>query len=185
MNFPSVEAATISVSVNTGIEPSIDLSKPTGAQEAWYDIEYGCHVLEDCPLPPLEKDDLAPTVAQDNHPLLGSPQRATSHHIDGNAQCISEEPGADTLPQPRREDGEYDCGNSVSELEKDMLLAFKEQDDLSRANTLNSPHPQHLSSELVQPQICQEAGQSGTSIAGLEELIIGRTQAEEGEVQEQ
>jgi hypothetical protein len=37
----------------------------------------------------------------------------------------------------------------------------------------------------VQPQICQEPGQSGTSIAGLEELTIGRTQAEEGELQEQ
>jgi hypothetical protein len=141
MNSPSIEAAAIPASADVGIEPTVEPNKPTGPvnQEAWYDVEYGCYVLEDGPLPPLEKDDLAPAVAQDNHPSLGLSQDASSPHSDGNTQCTSQETGADGLPQPRRKDSEHDCGESVSELEKDMLQAFKEQEDLSSANIPN-PH---------------------------------------------
>jgi hypothetical protein len=101
MNSPSIEAAAIPASANVGIEPTVEPNKPTGPvnQEAWYDIECGCYVLKDCPLPPLEKDDLASSVAQDNHPSLGLSQDASSRHSDGNTQCISQETGADGFPR--------------------------------------------------------------------------------------
>lgn len=53
MNTPSIEAAAMLASADVGIESSLELKKPTSHvnQEAWYDIEYGCYVLEDCPLP--------------------------------------------------------------------------------------------------------------------------------------
>jgi hypothetical protein len=63
-NSPSIEAATIPSSANAGIE-LVEVNKPTSPinQEAWYDIDYSCYVLEDCPLPPPKKDDLALIVA--------------------------------------------------------------------------------------------------------------------------
>jgi hypothetical protein len=104
---------------------------PTGPvnQEAWYDIEYGCYVLEECPLPPLAKDYLASAVAQDNHPSLGLSQDASSAHSNGNTQCTSQDPGADGLPRPKHKDNEHGSGESVSELEKYMLQAFKQHED--------------------------------------------------------
>ena len=50
MNTPSIEAAAMLASADVGIESSLELKKPTSHvnQEAWYDIEYGCYVLEDC-----------------------------------------------------------------------------------------------------------------------------------------
>jgi hypothetical protein len=136
MNSPFIEPAAMPTSADVGIDPTVELNKPTTHvnQEAWYDIEYGCYVPEDGPLP-LEKDDLAPLLAEDNQPSPGSSQDAISPHSDGNTQYTSQEPRADALPQPRRKDNKYDCGESVSELEKDMLQAFKEQEDLSSANT--------------------------------------------------
>src|SRR5882757_4310439 len=112
MNSPAIETAAIPAFADVGIEPTVEPNKPTSHvnQEAWYDIEYGCYVLEDCPLPPLENDDLAPAVAQDNHPSLGLSQDASSPHSVGNTRCTSQEPGADGLRQPRRRDSKHDCG---------------------------------------------------------------------------
>ena len=64
MDSPSIEATAIPASVDVDIEPSIEPDKPTSPvnQEAWYNIEYGCYVLEDRPLP-FQKDDLASVVA--------------------------------------------------------------------------------------------------------------------------
>jgi hypothetical protein len=86
MNGPSIEAAAVPASADIGIEPTVESNKPTSpaSQEAWYEIEYGCYVLED-PLPPLEKDDLAPVVARDNYLSLRLSQEASSSHSDGNA----------------------------------------------------------------------------------------------------
>jgi hypothetical protein len=61
-------------------------------------------------------------------------------------------------------------GETVSKLEKDMLLAFKEQEDLSVAHSSNSVHSQYLSPESAQCEISQELDQSGTRGAGSEEL---------------
>jgi hypothetical protein len=161
MNSPSIEPADIPASADVGIEPTVEPNKPSSPvnQKAWYDIEYGCYILED-PLPPLERDDLAPAVAQDNHPSLGLSQDASNPYSDGNAQCTSQEPGADALHQPRRKDSEHDSGESVSELEKDLLKAFKEQDDLSSANISNPPHSHHSSPEPACLQLDQEPDQS-------------------------
>jgi hypothetical protein len=161
MTSTSIEAAAIPASADVGIEPTVEPNKPTSPvnQEAWYDIEYGCYVLEDCPLPPLEKDDLAPAVTEDNHPSLGLSQDMSSPHSDGNTQCTSQETGADGLPQPRRKDSEHDSEESASELEKDMLEAFKEQEDLSSANFLNPPHSHRPSPEPACLQVDQEPDQ--------------------------
>jgi hypothetical protein len=77
-------------------------------REQYRFIEYGCYVLEDCPLPPLEKDNVAPTVAQDNYPSSGSSQDTTGQPSDGSTHCIAEEPGADMLPHPTDKGGEHD-----------------------------------------------------------------------------
>jgi len=69
----------------------------------------------------------------------------SSQHSDGNAHCTSQEAGADGLPQPKRKDSEQDCRENVSELEKIMLKAFEEQEDLSPANTPNLPHSNRTS----------------------------------------
>jgi hypothetical protein len=130
-------------------------------QEAWYDVEDGCYVFED-PLP-LEKDGLTPAVAQDNHSWLGLSQDMSSQHSDGNAHCTSQEAGADGLPQPSN-DNEHDCVESVSELEKDMLKAFNEQEDLSSANTPEPPHSRRHSPEPACLQVDQEPDQSASEV---------------------
>lgn len=62
----------------------------------------------------------------------GLSQDASSPHRDGNTQCTAQEPGADALPQQRHNDSE-NYGESAAGHEKDMLLAFKEQEALSSA----------------------------------------------------
>jgi hypothetical protein len=155
MNSPSIEAATIPASNDVGIEPTTDFNRPTSPvnKEAWYDVEDDCYVFED-PLP-LEKDGLTAAVAQDNLFWLGVSQDMSSQHSDGNAHCTSQEAGADGLPQPSN-DSEQDCGENVSELEKNMLKAFEEQEDLPPANTPNLPHSNRPRPE---PACLQEDGE--------------------------
>jgi hypothetical protein len=88
---------------------------------------------------------LTPAAAQVSHPSLGLSQNLSSLYIDRNSQYTSKEPGADTLPQPSN-NSEYNCGESVPELEKDILQAFKEQGDLLSASTLKN-----LILQLLQP----------------------------------
>jgi hypothetical protein len=102
-------------------------------------------------------------------PLPELLQDTTNQNKDGNTQCTLGEPGADILSQSSDNDGERECGENKSELEKDMLLAFKEQEDLSLAHSPNSVHRQHLSPKPAQPEISQEPDQSGSSRASLEE----------------
>jgi hypothetical protein len=113
---------------------------------------------------------LAPTSAQDNHTSGGLSHSTTSKHSDGNTQCTSDEPGADTLTQPSEEDGEHDCGESGSELERDMLLAFERQENLLPAYTTSSLYPHHTGSEFAHTQVDQEPDQNGHSHGGLEGL---------------
>jgi hypothetical protein len=159
MNSPSIEAVAIPASADAGIQPATDPNKSASPvnQEAWYDVEDGGYVFED-PLP-LDSGTLAPAVAQDNHSSLGLSQGASSQHSDGNAQCISQEPGPGGLPQPSN-DNEHDCVESVSELEKDMLKAFKEQEDLSSASTPKPPHSRRHSPVPACLQVEQEPDQS-------------------------
>jgi hypothetical protein len=83
-------------------------------------------VLAACPIPLPEVDGLTPILAPDYCRSPRLPQDATNQHNDGNTQRTSRGRGADALPQPLDGDGEQECGENVSELEKDMLLVFKE-----------------------------------------------------------
>jgi hypothetical protein len=73
---------------------------------------------------------------------------------------------------------------TVSELEKDLLLAFEEQENPSLAPAPSSPRPHRPSAEPLHPQIDREHDQSGR----LEELRPStplRSQDQEEEPQEQ
>jgi hypothetical protein len=151
-------------------------------QVAWFDIEDGCYISEDpIPLeknglaPAAAQDNHPLPESCDNsssphtdgnsqctsqepgadgmpRPSNDNEHDASSQHSYGNAQCTSQEPGLDSLLQPRRKDSEHDHGESVSELEKDMLKAFKEQEDISLANT---PQPLHSHRPSPDPECLQ------------------------------
>lgn len=57
-------------------------------------------------------------------------------------------------------------GESVSELEKDMLHAFEEQEGLSAANTPNRPHSHRPNPEPACLQVDQEPDQSAPQALG-------------------
>jgi hypothetical protein len=67
------------------------------------------------------------------------------------------------------EDG-GDSGENVFDLEKDMLLAFEEQEKSSSATALSSPQPLCRYTEQLSPQIDQEDDQGDTSHSRLNEL---------------
>jgi hypothetical protein len=77
----------------------------------------------------------------------------------------------------------------LSELEKDMLLAIQEQEDLSAAVPSSLlPHRHRHSPEPTREQMDQEQDQSETSRSGLKgpkDSSPHRPQAEEGEPQGQ
>lgn len=166
----SLGATAVSTRVDD-IESTVELNKQIGPLS---NVENGCYVLEECSLPPLEVNHLIPILAEGNHHSPRLSQDATKQHSYG----ISEENWADTVPQPSNENGDHEHGEYVSEFEKDMLLAFKEQESLSLANIPNSLHPQNLSSEPAHPQIDQELDQSPTNVARLEEPRHGCSQVE-------
>ena len=159
----------------TGSDSTTELNNLTDLpnQDAWYDIEYGRHVVEDRPSLPLEQDELTRMAAQGVCPSPELLRDMTNQCKDGNTQYTSEELGLDMLYQQSDNDGEPEGGKSVSELEKDIVLAFKEQDELSSAHSPNSVHLHHLSPKPVQPDIGQEPDQSRSSSTGLEELSYG------------
>jgi hypothetical protein len=68
------------------------------------------------------------------------------------------------------EDGGGDSGENVCDLERDMLLAFEEQEKSSSATALSSPQPPCRYTEQSSPQIDQEDDQSDTSHSRLDEL---------------
>jgi len=64
-------------------------------------------------------------------------------------------------------------GENVSDLERDMLLAFEEQEKSSSATALSSPQPPCRYTEQLSPQIDQEDDQGDTSHSRLNELGYG------------
>lgn len=110
---------SVSAPIDGGIESTVELHKPTTyvSQEVWYDVEDGCSARGRW---------VNSILAKDYCRSPGLPQDATNQHNDGNTQRTSRGGGADALPQPFDGDGEQECGENVSELEKDMLLVFKE-----------------------------------------------------------
>jgi hypothetical protein len=159
----SLGATAVSAQVDGGIESTVELNKQTGplSEEAWYDVEDGYYVLEEHPLPPLEENYLMPMLAEDDRHSSGLLQDTFNYHNHGNTQRSSEEPEADRLHQPSNENRELERGENVSELEKDMLLAFEERDNLSSTNTPNSPHPHHPISQPAPPPNGPRTGSQG------------------------
>ena len=83
---------------------------------------------------------------------------------DVEAGCyVDEEPAPHSLPKPLDEDGGGDSVENVSDLERDMLLAFEEQEKSSSATALSSPQPPCRYTEQSSPQIDQEDDQGDTS----------------------
>lgn len=80
------------------------------------------------------------------------------------------------LPQPSN-GNEHDCVESVSKLEKDMLQAFKEQEDLSSANTPKPHHSRHHSPDPACRQVDQEPDHSVAEV--LRDASPLRTQSQE------
>ena len=77
---------------------------------------------------------------------------------------------------------------TISELEKDLLLAFEEQEKPSFPPAPSSPRPHRPSAKPLHPQIDREHDQSGTGYGRLEELKRGtplRSQDQGEEPQEQ
>jgi len=161
-------------------DPTSELSKPIipSGPERWYDVEAGCYVDEE-PLLGLEPEDqegsAASTPAHDQghslHHSPGSPHHQINQHDnDRNSQSTSEELAPYSLPKPLDEDGGGESGENVSNLERDMLLAFEEQEKSSSATVLSSLQPPCRYTEQSSPQIDQEDDQGNTSHGRLDEL---------------
>lgn len=176
-------------------DAALGLSKSTdtSGHELWYDVEDQRFVDKDlCPFPPLEQEGLAstPTPTQDqsqscHHSARLSQDQISQHGNDRTMPSASEEPTPYTLPASlsKNSEGESEEEN-VSELEKDLLPAFEEQDKLlsAPAPALSSPRFWHHSVEPSHPQI------DGAGTIRLEELRHGsplRSQDREEEPQEQ
>jgi hypothetical protein len=117
-------------------DPASELSKPIdlSASERWYDVEAGCYINEELP-PGLELDVqeglTTSTPAQDHAP---SPH----HGNDRNTRRTLEEPTPRSLPELLDEDSSGESDDNVSELERDLLLAFEEQEKSSSVSPLSS-----------------------------------------------
>jgi hypothetical protein len=169
---PDPDAAAVSASVDTGADFAFALSKPIDPSnhEAWYDVEAGCYVDEELPpgLEPRQEGLAASTPVHDHgHSRYHSPgpshDQIGQYNSDGNTQRTSEEPAPHSLPKPLDEDGGGGSGEIVSELERDMLLAFEEQEKSSLAPTPSSPQPPCRYTEHSHPRIDQEHEQGGIS----------------------
>ena len=157
-----------------------ELRKPIipSSTERWYDVDAGCYI-DDEPLIGLEprgqKGSAASTLVHDHSHSLHHSPRPPHHQIgqhDNNkiTQSISEEPAPRSLPKPLDVDGGGDGGKNVSDLERDMLMAFEEQEKSSSTTALSSPQPLCRYIEQLSPQINQEDNQGNTSHGRLDEL---------------
>jgi len=99
---------------------------------------------------------------------MGHHDRISQYGDNGNPQHISEEPALHSLHKPLDEDSAGGRDDNVSELEKDLLLAFEEQEKSSVSPPI-SARPRR-SVESSRPQIDQIHDQGGTSHSRLEEL---------------
>ncbi|KAH7342186.1 hypothetical protein BKA65DRAFT_478089 [Rhexocercosporidium sp. MPI-PUGE-AT-0058] len=128
------------------------------------DVEDGCFVYEDLhPLPSLEHEGLASTPAQDQphsrRHSLGLSQDQTNPHGDNRTtRSASEEPAPQSLLTTLDEDGGGGSEGNVSDLKRDMQLAFEGQEELL-ATSPSSPRPRR-SAESSHPQIDQDRNQS-------------------------
>jgi hypothetical protein len=124
-----------------------------------------------------------------HHSLRLSQDQINQHSNDGTIRRTSEEPGPYSLSTPLDENGGGGSEEkTVSELEKDLLLAFEEQEKPSLAPAPSSPH--RPSAEQLHPQIDWEHDQEHDQSGRLEELkhstpLRSQDQEEEPEEQQQ
>lgn len=117
----------------------------------------GCFVYEDLhPLPSLDHDGLASTPAEGQPPSrrhsLGVSQDQTKPHGDNRTtRSASDESAAQSLIVTFDQDGEGESEENVSDLERDMQLAFEEQEE---STSPSSPH--RLPFESSHPLIDQD-----------------------------
>ena len=190
------DANPYSALLNQDTDPK--LSKPivSSSPERWYDVEAGCYVDEEPILglePEGQEGSAASTLVHDHsHSLHHSPRpphhQIGQHDSDKNTQSTSEEPAPHSLPKPLDEDSGGDSGENVSDLERDMLLAFEEQDKPSSATALSSLQPPYRYTKQLSPQIDQD-DQGDTSHNRLNELehssLLREQDHSEEELQEQ
>ena len=157
-----------------------ELRKPIipSSPERRYDVDAGCYI-DDEPLIGLEprgqKGSAASILVRDHSHSLHHSPRPPHHQIgqhDNNkiTQSISEEPAPRSLPKPLDVDDGGDGGENVSELERDMLMAFEEQEKSSSTTALSSPQPPCRYIEQLSSRINQEDNQGNTSHGRLDEL---------------
>jgi hypothetical protein len=169
-----------------------ELCKPIilSSPERWYNVEASCYVDEE-PLEPKGQEGLAAsTPAHDHsHSLHHSPRpphhQIGQHNNNENTRSTSEELAPHSLPKPLDKDGRGDSSENVSDLERDMLLAFEEQEKSSSATALSSSHPPCCYTKQLSLQIDQEDDQGNTSYGRLDELRYGSLLREQDHVEEE
>ena len=125
-------------------------------RESWWDVEEGGFVYDLHPLPSLDHADSAFTPAQDRPPSrrhsLGVSQDQTKPHGDSRTtRSASEESDAEIITLDQ--DGAGVSEEYVPDLERDMQLAFEEQEELL-ATSPSSPH--RLPFESSHPPVDQD-----------------------------
>jgi hypothetical protein len=132
---PDPKVATVFASVYNSTEYTFELSKPTDtpSQEAWYDVNDSCYIVEEpCPLYLLQQDSSASTLAhghglpQPHNCSPGPLYDCIDQQGDTNTQHTSENPEPQTLPVPLDEEGKRGSEEVVSEFARDSELAAKE-----------------------------------------------------------
>jgi hypothetical protein len=139
-----------------------DPSKPTNlsTHRQWCDIEDGGYINNNfCLIPLLKQEGLASTSI----PAQGQPyslhyslrplqDQINQHSNNRTIQCTLEEPGPYSLSALLDENSRGDSKEkTVSKLEKDLLLAFKEQENLSFTPTPSSLCPYRPSTKPLHP----------------------------------
>jgi hypothetical protein len=197
-NTPDPEAAAVSALVDTCANSAFELSKPIdpSGPERWFDVETGCYVDEELPpgLEPEQEGLAASTPVHDHgHSRCDSPglshnQIVQYDNVDRSTQRTLEEPTPYSLPKPLDEDGRG-SEETVSELERDMLLAFEEQDKSSSATAPSSPQPLCDYTGQWHAQVYKGHEQGRTSYSSFEGLSHGsplpNQDQEKEELQEQ
>jgi hypothetical protein len=177
---PEPEATAVSASVDAGADPAFDLSKPVypSSHEAWWDVEDGYYIDGDLrPIPPLEQEGLASAPDQPHsryhspRPSLDPINQHDDSDSDDNDETMrgtSDEPVSHVLLQPLDENGEGGSNENASKLERNMQLAFEEQEKLLSAPAPSSHYPHRPSAEPSLLQLGQENDPSGTGYGKLE-----------------
>ncbi|KAH7363929.1 hypothetical protein BKA65DRAFT_124992 [Rhexocercosporidium sp. MPI-PUGE-AT-0058] len=161
----TADSETTSTSANTGLIPAFKRSQRANPsnREPWWDVEEGCFVYEDLdPLPSLDYEGLASTPAYGQPPSRRHSPRVSQDQTkpygdNRTTRSASGESAALSLIITLDQDGGGESEENVSDLERDMQLAFEEQEELL-ATSLSSPG--RRSFESSHPPINQDYDRS-------------------------